>query len=293
MATSTPISRISMPRTAFPALILANIVLAMGPVLVRLTDVGPVAAAFWRLTLAMPVLGLLALPGLRAARLRGGQWAMMLGAGLFFAADLASWHVGIGHTKIANATLFGNVSALALPLWGVIVLRQRLYRTQAIALMLAGVGAAILMGGSYELSPRNLSGDLFCLLAGLLYTAYLLMIQDARRGLDSWSVLATASLTGTVPLLAAAMMLGERILPANWTPLVMLALSSQLVGQGLLTYAINGVSPLVLGLSLLVQPVVSALVGWWLFGELLTPVDLGGAAAVAAALILVRLPGRA
>lgn len=293
MATSTPISRMSMPRTAFPALILANIVLAMGPVLVRLADVGPVAAAFWRLTLAMPVLGLLALPGLRAARLRGGQWAMMLGAGLFFAADLASWHVGIGHTKIANATLFGNVSALALPLWGVVVLRQRLYRTQAIALMLAGVGAAILMGGSYELSPRNLSGDLFCLLAGLLYTAYLLMIQDARRGLDSWSVLATASLTGTVPLLAAAMMLGERILPANWTPLVMLALSSQLVGQGLLTYAINGVSPLVLGLSLLVQPVVSALVGWWLFGELLTPVDLGGAAAVAAALILVRLPGRA
>ena len=293
MATSTPISRISMPRTAFPALILANVVLAMGPVLVRLTDVGPVAAAFWRLTLAMPVLGLLALPGLRAARLRGGQWAMMLGAGLFFAADLASWHVGIGHTKIANATLFGNVSALALPLWGVIVLRQRLYRTQAIALMLAGVGAAILMGGSYELSPRNLSGDLFCLLAGLLYTAYLLMIQDARRGLDSWSVLATASLAGTVPLLAAAMMLGERILPANWTPLVMLALSSQLVGQGLLTYAINGVSPLVLGLSLLVQPVVSAVVGWWLFGELLTPVDLAGAAAVAAALILVRLPGRA
>ena len=62
MPSSTPAPPMDIPRLAFLALILANIMLSLGPVLVRLADVGPVAAAFWRLTLALPVLLLLAIP---------------------------------------------------------------------------------------------------------------------------------------------------------------------------------------------------------------------------------------
>ena len=43
-------------RLAFPALLLGSIALAFGPWLVRLSDVGPVAAGFWRLALALPFL---------------------------------------------------------------------------------------------------------------------------------------------------------------------------------------------------------------------------------------------
>nr|WP_313809078.1 DMT family transporter [Sphingobium sp.] len=282
-----------MPRFAFPALILANIILPLGPVLVRLSDVGPVAAAFWRLTIALPFLLLLGFPGLRAAKPGARDYGAMLLAGLFFAADLAAWHLGIPLTKVTNATIFGNMSGLMLPLWGLLVLRQAPRPMQALALMLAAAGAAVMMGGSYELSPRYLRGDLLCLLAGALYTAYLLVVQGMRRRLDSWSVLAGSSLTGALPLLLLALWLGERVLPGNWTPVVALALSSQLIGQGLLTYAIAWFPPLVLGLSLLLQPVVSALLGWMLFHELLTAPDLIGAAAVGVALVLVRLPGRA
>lgn len=292
MAASTPDMRKDMPRFAFPALILANLVLPLGPVLVRLSDVGPVAAAFWRLTLALPFLLLLAAPGLRRAAPRPGQWWALLLSGLFFAADLAAWHIGILYTKITNATIFGNMSALMLPIWGMVVLRQRPARMQGIALTLAAIGAAVMMGGSYELSPRYLHGDLLCLLAGALYTAYLLIVQDVRRGMDSWSVLAVSSLASAPPLLACALWLGETIMPGDWTPLIILALSSQLVGQGLLTYAIGWFSPLVLGLSLLLQPAVSAVLGWMLFGEWLSVTDMVGTAAVAAALVLVRLPVR-
>ncbi|MGC4252226.1 MAG: DMT family transporter [Sphingobium sp.] len=290
MASSIPLTQKSIPPVAFPALVLANIFLAMGPVLVRLSDVGPIAAAFWRLALAIPFLFLLALPRLRAASLDRRQWGLMVLAGLFFAADLATWHAGIHHTKIANSTIFGNVSALALPLWGLLVLRQPMHRPQLLALLLALVGGGILMGGSYELSPRYLRGDLLCLLAGLLYTGYLVSVQDVRRRLDSWSVLAVASLSGAAPLLLISMGLGEKVMPTDWTPLIALALSSQLIGQGLLTYAIGWFSPLVLGLSLMIQPAVSALLGWMLFSEGMRVIDMAGMVAIAVALILVRLP---
>ncbi|BAV65166.1 DMT family transporter [Sphingobium cloacae] len=290
MASSIPIPQKPVPVIAFPALVLANIFLAVGPVLVRLSDVGPIAAAFWRLALAIPFLFLLALPKLRAAALDRRQWGLMIVAGLFFAADLATWHAGIHHTKVANSTIFGNVSALALPLWGLLVLRLPMHRPQLLALLLALAGGGILMGGSYELSPRYLRGDLLCLLAGLLYTGYLVSVQDVRQRLDNWSVLAVSSLSGAVPLLLVSLGMGEKVMPTDWTPLVALALSSQLIGQGMLTYAIGWFSPLVLGLSLMIQPAVSALLGWMLFDEGMRAIDLFGMVAIAVALILVRLP---
>ena len=46
------------------------------------------------------------------------------------------------------------------------------------------------------------------------------------------------------------------------------------------------------GLVLLTQPAISALAGWLAYGEALTALDLAGAAAIAAALVLVRLPDK-
>ena len=60
------------------------------------------------------------------------------------------------------------------------------------------------MGRSFEISPATLAGDLFCLLAGVLYAGYLLILQDARKALGSWALLAWSSL-GSAPVL-----LGDR-----------------------------------------------------------------------------------
>jgi len=81
-------------------------------------------------------------------------------------------------------------------------------------------------------------------------------------------------------------------MPVDWTPLVALALSSQVVGQGLLIWALPRFSPLVIGLTLLVQPAIAALAGWLMFGERLGAIDLAGGLMVGAALVLIRLPSR-
>jgi len=86
--------------------------------------------------------------------------------------------------------------------------------------------------------------------------------------------------------------LSERIWPGDWTPLLIFALSSQVIGQGLLVYSIGTLPPLVVGLALLTQPVISATVGWLAYGETLSATDVIGAIAIAAALVIVRLPER-
>jgi drug/metabolite transporter (DMT)-like permease len=277
-------------RHAFAALILANLLLAFGPWMVRLADVGPVASGFWRLALAAPFLVLIARRGLTGPAAPGlGMLAIIALGGLFFAADLAAWHVSIGMTKLANATLFGNASSFLLVLYGFVLLRHLPGKVQTAALALAAIGAALLLGSSYELSPEHFRGDLFALLAGLFYAFYLVSIDRARRTLAPMPVLAIATVSGMFPLLLFSVALGEQVLPGDWTPLILLSLGSQLIGQGLLVYSVGHLSPVVVGLGLLTQPAVTAVIGWAAYGERLGAADAIGALLIAAALVLIRL----
>jgi len=276
---------------AFPALLIGSCALALGPWFVRLSGVGPVAAGFWRMGLALPFLFVFAAVTRQPVHWPGRKLsAITLAAAFFFAADLAAWHTGIRMTKLGNATLFGNTSSLIFAVWGLWLARRAPSRTQAGALALAAIGAALLMGSSAEMSARHLKGDLLTLFAGLLYTGYLVAVQRVRRDLAPLPMLFLASLFGAAMLLPVSLLLGERIFPADWTFVVILALSSQVFGQGLLVYAIGSLSSLVVGLTLLTQPAISALVGWLAYGETLSRLDLLGAAAIAASLVLVRLP---
>ncbi len=280
----------SKPALAFAALLIGNLALAFGPWLVRLADVGPVASGFWRLAIAVPFLLLLSRAGKQSLpRLTWPLLATALAGGWLFAADLAAWHVGIHLTKLANATLFANVSSFAFAAYGFWIVRAAPTRVQAGALVLAAGGVALLMSGSYELSPRFLQGDLLSLLAALFYTGYLVAIGRARATVAPLPLLTLAAFAGAAPLLIAALLLGEAVIPTNWTPLVLLALGSQVVGQGLLVYAMGHLSPLVVGLGLLTQPATAAVIGWFVYAERLTLLDVVGAGAIGAALVLVRL----
>lgn len=284
----------SRPHTlAFAALLIGNIALAMGPFLVRNSGVGPVAAGFWRLALALPFLWALAAMLRQPVHLpRRSLTIAVAAAAFFFAADLAAWHSGILLTKLGNATLFGNVSSFFFAAWGLWLLRKWPSLLQGTALALAALGCGLLMWGSAELSAANLRGDLLAVLAGLLYTFYLILVERTRGELQPLPLLFLASLFGAIMLLPLSAAMGERIIPADWTGVFALAICSQLVGQGMLVYALGHVPPLIVGVALLTQPALSALLGWIYYGETLTARDLVGAALIVIALILVRLRPR-
>lgn len=275
-------------RLAFPAFLLGSAVLSGGPLLVRLADVGAVQSAFWRLALALPALFLLVRwqdPG--GLPRRAGLVAVAAG-GALFAADLAVWHLGIQRTTLANATLFANATSFLLPLWMVIANRTLPSRRAAAALTVAAVGTALLMGRSAELSPRHLAGDALSLLAAVFYTGYLLVMARSRSTLGAWQALALCTLSAAVLLLPVALLAPGAFIPGDWTPLLLLALGSQVLGQGLIIWALPQVTAVQGGIGLLIQPLLSAALGWIWFAETLAAVELAGMAAILGALLMVR-----
>lgn len=277
----------------FAALLGGNVALALGPLWVRLADTGPVSAGFWRLALAIPFFALLARAnGQRLGGVPRGVLLAVMAGGIFFALDLSSWHLGIELTRLGNATLFGNSGSILIVAWGLFVLRRAPRANEWLAFAAAIVGSAILLGRSLEIDHTTLVGDLLCLLAGFLYTFYILLAQKGRETLGSWSLLFWSSLAGLPVMVGVALALGEPFWPTDWTPVVALSITSQLIGQGLLVFALRHFSPLVVGLALLTQPVVSVAVGWVWFDEVLSPLDAIGMVLVAAGLVLVRGSGK-
>lgn len=271
------------------ALFGGNVALAIGPWFVRVADTGPVAAGFWRLFLALPFLVVLAKAnGQRLGGIPGKTLALVMLGAVTFALDLASWHIGIAMTRVSNATLFGNAGSIVLLFWGFIIHRVAPGRLEWLAIVFALSGAAILMGRSLEISHETLIGDLFSVTAGLLYAVYLLTLQGARGQFGSWSLLVWVSIFGAPVLLVIALALGEPVWPQAWGPVVGLVVVSQLLGQGLMVFALRYFPPLVVGLALLTQPAVASIYGWLAFGEVLSGMDIVGMLLVGAALAVSR-----
>lgn len=275
----------------FVALLGGNFALALGPWFVRLADSGPVSAGFWRLFLPLPLLALLAwrqhIPGRPAIPL--SAWLVVATAGVFFALDLASWHIGIAYTRLGNASLFGNSGSLILMAWGLIAARRLPRPVEIAAIVFAVGGAAILLGRSLEIDHATLMGDLFCILAGVFYFFYILLLQGARGRFESWELLCASTIASAPVMLGIAIWLREPIWPHVWWPLVALAFCSQVVGQGLIVFALRHFSALIIGVVLLTQPAVSILIGWLAFGETMGALDALGMALIAGALLLGRL----
>lgn len=294
-------------RLAYPALLVGSAVLAVGPLLVRLAPVGPMQSAFWRLALAVVPLMLLVrlIPSQRitaAPNMASGSalasralWGGVALAGVFFASDLLAWHLGIVRTTLANASLFSNMAGFILMAWSILALRMRPSPRQAGVMLLAVVGALCLFGASAELSMRHLAGDLLCLLSAVFYAGYLLAIGKARGSLPSLAVLAGSTIAGALALLPVVLLAPGPLLPSSaegWLPLIALGLGSQVLGQGLIVYALAHLPPAVSGLGLLSQPVVAAIIGWTMFNEVMGPLDLFGSTVILAALVSQSLPAR-
>jgi len=275
---------------AVAALLAGAVAIAVGPLLVKVSEAGPVATAFWRVALALPVLwawSALDRGGLVTAFAANRR--LMIAAGLLFAGDLAVWHWSIVLTSVANATLLANLAPIFVTLAVWLWFRRRPSGAFVGGLAVALAGVAALLGGDFRLAGRELFGDFLGLVTAMFYAGYQLVVSRLRVGASTASVMAWSGLVMACALLPLALLSGEQILPATgmgWLKLVGLALISQAAGQSLIAYAMAHLPPTFSSVGLLLQPVMAALFAWALLGEALGPVAIAGGCAVLAGIAI-------
>ncbi len=277
---------------ALQALILGAVLIGLAPVFVRLADLGPTAVAFWRLALAAPVLGLWLWrsPRAPATAPAGLPWGLWLG-GAFFAGDLAFWHHSIHWTSVANSTLLTNLAPVWVTLVAALVFGERISRIFVSGLLLALLGAVVLMADSLRISARTLAGDGLAVVTSLFYAGYLLVLSRSRAHRSTAAVMFWTTSAAALCTLPIVWLAGEALWPASlrdWLLLLGLALCSHVGGQGLIAYGFAHLPASFSSVSLLVQPVAATVFAWLLLSERFGAQQAAGAAIVLGGILLCR-----
>ncbi len=283
---------LSNPARALLALFAGASAIGLAPIFVRLSELGPVATAFYRLLLALPALGVwLLFENRRTTTVPRADRKLLLAAGLFFAADLAVWHWSIRFTSVANATLLANSAPLFVTLASWLWFGERIMSRFLLGMAVAFSGAVLLMGESVNLSRTRVTGDALGLLTAVFYAGYIIAVTRLRARQSTARVMFWSGAVCCLALLPVALLSGEALLPhttRGWLVLAGLALVSHAGGQSLIAYAMAHLPATFSSVTLLWQTVAAALLAWLLLTEPLSYVQMAGGVVVLAGILLAR-----
>jgi drug/metabolite transporter (DMT)-like permease len=276
--------------------VIGALTIAFSAIFVRLADVEPSTAAFFRCAYALPPLALLAWRerrryGPRAA----GQARLAWIAGAFFGADLVLWHHTIDQVGAGLATVLGNTQVVIVVLAAWLLLGERPGRRIAVAVPVVLAGVVLISGviGEGAFGANPVLGVLLGLATGAAYAGFLLVQRranaDHRRPAGP---LFDATLSSALFALAVGVPLGEIDLVPTWPAhgwLLLLGLLVQVIGWLIISISLPRLPSAVTSLVLTIQPVGSVVLGMWLLAESPSGLQLVGVALIVAGLLVTTL----
>lgn len=281
-------------RFALTALILGGAAIGGSPIFVRLSEVGPMATAFWRVALALiPIFIFSLIKGRNAGPKpeKLADYGMLILPGVILAADLAAWHLSITMTSVANATLLANLAPVFVTIIGLLFFRTTVSRLFVLGLALALAGVVILKGGPAAFGNGDLRGDGVAIIAAVFYAGYILAIGRLRSRFDTIRIMLWSTASAAVCVFPLGFFFENHMLPATaygWAMVFGLAFVSHASGQVAIAYALAYLPAAFSSLTLLLQPVVAAILAWVLLNEAIGPMQAIGGLVVLAGIMIAR-----
>jgi drug/metabolite transporter (DMT)-like permease len=267
----------------------------------------PLVLAFWRdgfvaLTL-LPVLGLLR-PLLLQVKRQHRLYLIVYGLMLAIFNALWTLSVSLNGAAISTVLVYCSVGFTALLGWW--LLKERLDWAKLLAVAIS-LGGCVLVSGALEAAAWrvNLVGILSGLLSGLWYAIYSLMGRSAsQRGLNPWTtlfytfgfaavflllfnLLPGGLLPGTAARPVDFFWLGNAL--AGWGILLLLAAGPTVAGFGLYNISLGYLPSSVANLIVTLEPAFTAVIAYFLLGERLNGMQLGGSLMILAGVVFLRM----
>lgn len=253
-------------------IVVALVSVGHAAIFVRMAEADSLVIAAYRMLIAALVLLPFALymSWEELRKLSRREWRLIALGSVFLALHFATWIEGVALTSIANSVVLVTLTPVWLALWSLVALRRPPGMRLWVAILLAVGGSAIMAWGSMKLGFDSLLGDALALAGGLFFAAFFLVAENIRRsvGVLVFVVLvyAGAAILLWIPVLGLGLPVagfsGE-----TYFALAGIAVVSQVVGHSGFNWAVRTISPMVLALALLSEPILSAALGWIYFRE--------------------------
>lgn len=210
--------------------------------------------------------------------------------GLANALDFSFWYLSVHYTNVANATLLNNIAPLWVALIAWIFFKENLNRSFWIGLVLALLGAGIVLGYDFIFHPTINLGNMIAVFSSLFYASYFLITQKARQYISTPDYVWMMTLFSGLSMLLFSLVTG---LPLSGFPLetYLAILAAGVITQGVgflsLGYALGSLPASLVAPIMIFQPVLTAFIAVPLLGENLYLGQWVGGFAVLAGIYLV------
>ncbi len=280
-----------------PRLYLGAVLISLSPVWVKLVDVSATTSGFYRAAFGAAGLVIYLLVTRRRLSFSRSMWGLLILASLFFSADLWFWHRSINYIGPGLSTLLANFQVFIMMFAGIVLLRQPPSLGQLIAVPLALLGLALIVGLDWSsLSQDYRLGVIFGLLTAVAYASYMLTMRKVRGGATDrmpTREIAIVSIGVAITLGISAFAEGESLAistATDWGWLLAYGLLSHALGMMFIASSLPQVTTTEAGLALLLQPTLSFVWDVLFFARPMTPTEILGAAIALVAIWLGARP---
>lgn len=218
-------------------------------------------------------------------------WIGGISCGLVLCAASLCQQIGIQYTTVGKAGFITALYIVIVPIMG-IFLKKRVQGKVWIAAVVAAVGMYLLCMRERLVLSR---GDTWVFVCAVLFSVHILVIDYFSPKADGVEISCIQFLTAGVICSLGALILEKptpEVFLAGIVPLAYAGIMSSGVGYTLQIVGQKNMNPTVASLILSLESVFSALAGWVILRQILSPRELLGCVLVFGAVILVQLPDK-
>ena len=270
-------------------LFVGTVCIGFSAIFVRLAAVPGVVSAFYRVLIASVTLIPLWLTRNRKLPDRRTLLLSTL-AGVFFGLDLALWNLSLFLTSAASATVLAYLAPVWVGLSTLILMKDRFRRLYWPGTIVALSGMLVVLGFERIRTMQFGLGNTLAIIASFFYAGYLLIAQIGREKSGTLSFTMFSALSSTATLYVICLLRHEKLTGfsyESWAALLALGLITHVVGWLSINYALGHIKASIASVTLLGQPVITALAAIPILGETLGINQIAGGVLILAGIYLV------
>lgn len=198
-----------------------------------------------------------------------------IAAGFCLALHFATWITSLAYTSIAASTVLVTTNPIWVGLFSWWWYGERLTFSRVMGILIALVGGIVMAiadsnsSGGYS---NPIFGDILALMGAVMSSLYIIFGSQAqRRGLNTSNYIAIAYSIAALCLFPLPWLLQTSYLGYTgqvYLYIGLMAIMSQVIGHTSLNWSVRWISPTLISLSLLFEPVVASVVGAIVFQEI-------------------------
>jgi drug/metabolite transporter (DMT)-like permease len=253
--------------------------------LVKRAESPGVLVAFWRMVTVSVLWNAVLWSTGRRVTLRDIRQVLV--PGVFFGLNLAVFFAGATHNSVANAALIGSIAPFFIVPVGAWLFAEYINPRALVFAVIAFGGVALVLFSAPANGDASLEGNIFGTVAMLLLVGYVASTKHFRGEMDVTTFMSAICPIAAVAVLPLAIAHGDvfGMSGTGWKYMLILALTSGIMAQGLLVYAQKTIQIGTIGIAQVAQPALAVVWSFLVLGEVVNNRQVAGIAVVVGGLL--------